>query len=124
MSRVTKGVKGRRRRNRILARTKGYTGGRKLYRQGRETVEKGLVYAYRDRKVRKREFRRRNRARSSHHRCAIRNRVMANQPVNQIRTPTLHLARVSLSLKRNLAITLNNQRYRQILRIANGFRRN
>ena len=58
MSRVTKGVKGRRRRNRILARTKGYTGGRKLYRQGGETVEKGLVYAYRDRKVRKREFRR------------------------------------------------------------------
>jgi large subunit ribosomal protein L20 len=33
-------------------------GGRKLYRQGRETVEKGLTYAYRDRKVRKRDFRR------------------------------------------------------------------
>jgi len=58
MPRVTRGTKGRRRRNRILKLAKGNVGGRKLYRQGRETVEKGLVYAYRDRKVRKREFRR------------------------------------------------------------------
>jgi large subunit ribosomal protein L20 len=37
---------------------KGYVGGRgRLYRQARETVEKGLTYAYRDRKARKREFR-------------------------------------------------------------------
>jgi large subunit ribosomal protein L20 len=37
---------------------KGNVGGRrKLYRQARETVEKGLTYAYRDRRVRKREFR-------------------------------------------------------------------
>jgi large subunit ribosomal protein L20 len=37
---------------------KGNVGGRrKLYRQARETVEKGLVYAYRDRRVRKRDFR-------------------------------------------------------------------
>jgi large subunit ribosomal protein L20 len=36
----------------------GYVGGRRLYRQGRETVEKGLTYAYRDRKARKRDFRR------------------------------------------------------------------
>jgi len=58
MPRVTRGTKGRRRRNRILKLTKGHVGGRKLYRQGRETAEKGLVYAYRDRKVRKRDFRR------------------------------------------------------------------
>ena len=58
MPRVTRGTKGRRRRNRILKLTRGYVGGRKLYRQGRETAEKGLTYAYRDRKVRKREFRR------------------------------------------------------------------
>lgn len=58
MSRVTRGTKARRRRNKILKLTRGYVGGRKLYRQGRETVEKGLTYAYRDRKVRKREFRR------------------------------------------------------------------
>jgi large subunit ribosomal protein L20 len=37
---------------------KGNVGGRrKQYRQARETVERGLCYAYRDRKVRKREFR-------------------------------------------------------------------
>ncbi|MFQ5352508.1 MAG: 50S ribosomal protein L20 [Candidatus Binatia bacterium] len=58
MPRVKKGVKARRRRNRILKLTSGYVGGRKLYRQGRETAEKGLTYAYRDRKVRKRSFRR------------------------------------------------------------------
>jgi large subunit ribosomal protein L20 len=57
MSRVTRGTKGKRRHKKILSFAKGYVGGRKLYRQGRETVEKGLVYAYRDRKVRKREFR-------------------------------------------------------------------
>jgi len=58
MPRVTRGTKARRRRNKILKLTRGYVGGRKLYRQGRETAEKGLTYAYRDRKVRKREFRR------------------------------------------------------------------
>jgi large subunit ribosomal protein L20 len=58
MPRVTRGTKARRRRNRILKLARGYVGGRKLYRQGRETVEKGLTYAYRDRKARKRDFRR------------------------------------------------------------------
>jgi large subunit ribosomal protein L20 len=41
-----------------LEHAKGFVGGRSLYRQGRETLEKGLTYAYRDRKVRKRDFRR------------------------------------------------------------------
>jgi len=37
---------------------KGYVGGRrKLYRSARETVERALSFAYRDRRVRKREFR-------------------------------------------------------------------
>lgn len=37
---------------------KGYVGGRgRLYRAARETVERGLAFAYRDRKARKREFR-------------------------------------------------------------------
>ena len=58
MPRVTRGTKARRRRKRILKHASGNVGGRKLYRQGRETVEKGLTYAYRDRKVRKRDFRR------------------------------------------------------------------
>ncbi len=58
MPRVTRGTKARRRRRKILKSARGYVGGRKLYRQARETVEKGLTYAYRDRKDRKRQFRR------------------------------------------------------------------
>ena len=58
MPRVKRGTKARRRHKKILKLAKGNVGGRrKLYRQARETVEKGLVYAYRDRKVRKRDFR-------------------------------------------------------------------
>lgn len=37
---------------------KGYVGGRgRLYRSARETVERSLAFAYRDRRVRRREFR-------------------------------------------------------------------
>ena len=37
---------------------KGYVGGRgRLYRSARETVERALQFAYRDRRVKKREFR-------------------------------------------------------------------
>ena len=59
MSRVKRGFKARRRRNRILKLAKGYRGGHsKLYRSAGEAVERGLCYAYRDRKQRKRAFRR------------------------------------------------------------------
>jgi large subunit ribosomal protein L20 len=58
MPRVKSGPKSRRRRKKILKLAKGYVGGRgKLYKSARETVERGLVFAYRDRRVRKREFR-------------------------------------------------------------------
>ncbi|MFQ5666882.1 MAG: 50S ribosomal protein L20 [Candidatus Binatia bacterium] len=57
MPRVKRGAKGRRRHKKILHLAKGYVGGRRQYRQARATVEKGLTYAYRDRRVRKREFR-------------------------------------------------------------------
>lgn len=58
MPRVKRGTKARRRHKKILKLAKGYVGGRrKQYRQARETVERGLTYAYRDRKVRKRDFR-------------------------------------------------------------------
>lgn len=37
---------------------KGYVGGRgRLYRSARETVERSLAFAYRDRRVKKRQFR-------------------------------------------------------------------
>jgi len=58
MPRVKRGTKARRRHKKVLKLAKGSVGGRRRgYRQGRETVEKGLTYAYRDRKVRKRDFR-------------------------------------------------------------------
>lgn len=48
----------RRRRKRFLKLAKGQFGARsRLYRQARESVQKGLMYATRDRRQRKREFR-------------------------------------------------------------------
>lgn len=58
MPRAKRGTKGRARHKKVMKLAKGNVGGRrKLYRAARETVEKGLTYAYRDRRVRKREFR-------------------------------------------------------------------
>lgn len=56
--RVKRGMAAHRRHKKYLDLAKGYRGGRsKLYRTAREAVERALVYSYRDRKVRKREFR-------------------------------------------------------------------
>ena len=58
MPRVKRGVTTRRRHKRILKQAKGYFSGRRtLIKTAREAVEKGLKYAYRDRKQRKREMR-------------------------------------------------------------------
>ncbi len=58
MPRVKKSVASRARRNKFLAMATGYRSGRRrLYRSAREAVERALTFAYRDRKVRKREFR-------------------------------------------------------------------
>ena len=58
MSRVTRGFKARRRRNRVLKLAKGYRGGRsRLFKSATEAVDRALVYAYRDRKAKKRDFR-------------------------------------------------------------------
>ena len=58
MPRAKGGPKTRRRHKKTMKQAKGYVGGRrKTYRQARETVERGLTYAYRDRKARKRDFR-------------------------------------------------------------------
>ena len=59
MSRVTRGFKARRRRNKVLKMARGYVGGRhRLFRTATEAVDRALAYAYRDRKARKRDFRR------------------------------------------------------------------
>jgi len=58
MARVKRGFKARRRRNKVLKLAKGYRGARsKLYRSATEAVDRALNYAYRDRKVKKRDFR-------------------------------------------------------------------
>jgi len=51
-------VAAKKRHNKVLKRASGNFGGRgKLYRTAIETVHKGLKYAYRDRRVKKRVFR-------------------------------------------------------------------
>lgn len=56
--RIKRGTTAKARHKKYLKMAKGYRGARsKLYETARETVERALVYAYRDRKVRKREFR-------------------------------------------------------------------
>ena len=58
MPRSVNAVASRRRRKKILKLAKGYWGSRsKVYTIAKNTVEKGLQYAYRDRKTKKREFR-------------------------------------------------------------------
>ena len=57
--RTTKGAARNRAKKRLFKRAKGYRGGRgNLLRTVKETLVRAGVYAYRDRKVRKREFRR------------------------------------------------------------------
>lgn len=58
MPRATNNPASRRRRKKILKKAKGFfQGRRRLYRQAKETVIRGLAFAFRDRKARKREFR-------------------------------------------------------------------
>jgi large subunit ribosomal protein L20 len=58
MPRVKRGFKARRRRNKTLKMAKGYRGARsRLYKTATEAVDRALKYAYRDRRVRKREMR-------------------------------------------------------------------
>lgn len=58
MPRAKGGSKSRQRRKKIMKMAKGYVGGRgRLYKTARETVERALVFAYRDRRVKKRTFR-------------------------------------------------------------------
>ncbi len=58
MPRVKGGYKTRRRRKKVLKMAKGYYGAKsRVYKVATEAVDKALRYAYRDRRVRKREFR-------------------------------------------------------------------
>lgn len=58
MPRSVNHVASKAKRTRILKLTKGYFGARKnVWTVAKNTYEKGLTYAYRDRKAKKREFR-------------------------------------------------------------------
>lgn len=58
MPRVKTGVVRRRRHKKILKLAKGfYSGRRKHFRKAKEQLERSLVYAYRDRRQKKRDFR-------------------------------------------------------------------
>lgn len=58
MARVKRGVVAHARHKKVLKQAKGYRGrNSKSFRVAIERVEKGLQYAYRDRRVRKRNFR-------------------------------------------------------------------
>src|SRR5215211_5841699 len=59
MPRVKRSVHARKKRRKVLEQAKGYWGLKsRSYRYAKEQVEHSLVYAYRDRKARKRTFRR------------------------------------------------------------------
>src|SRR3989338_3643972 len=58
MSRATNRIASRNRRKKILKKAKGYRGGQsKLFRTATEKVNRALQFAFRDRRVKKRDFR-------------------------------------------------------------------
>ncbi len=58
MPRVKRSVNARKKRRKVLEQAKGYRGTKhSSYRRAKEQVQRSLNYAYRDRRVRKREFR-------------------------------------------------------------------
>src|SRR3954470_5460785 len=58
MPRAKRGFKRRRRHNKVLKRAEGFVLGRKnKFKRTAEAVDRAFVYAYRDRRVKKREFR-------------------------------------------------------------------
>ena len=58
MPRVKRSVHARKKRRKVLEEAKGYRGTKHAsYKRAKEQVQRSLKYAYRDRRVRKREFR-------------------------------------------------------------------
>ncbi len=58
MVRIKSSVTNKKRHKKILKRAKGFYGQRsRIFRRAHETVTRALVYAYRDRRTRKRDFR-------------------------------------------------------------------
>jgi large subunit ribosomal protein L20 len=59
MARVKRSVAARKKRRKVLGQARGYWGTKKSsYRRAKEQLQRSLRYQYRDRRVRKRDFRR------------------------------------------------------------------
>ncbi len=59
MPRVKRGVHARKKRRKVLAEARGYRGSKNSsYKRAKEQVSRSLMYAFRDRRARKRDFRR------------------------------------------------------------------
>jgi large subunit ribosomal protein L20 len=94
--RTRKGAARTRAKSRLLKRAKGFRGGRgNLLRTAKETLLRAGVFAYRDRKVRKRDFRRLWILRIS---AALRERGLRySQLIHGLRKANIALDRKSLS---------------------------
>ena len=79
MARAINGTISRRRRKKILDLAKGYRSIRsRAFRKARESVEKGLCYAYRDRRTKKKKF---QKAMDSQNQCSSKGGRAYLQPV-------------------------------------------
>ncbi len=59
MARATNNPAAKQRRKKVLKRAKGFVGGKgSQYKMAKETVDRAMAYAYRDRRNKKRDFRR------------------------------------------------------------------
>ncbi len=94
--RVKRGVKARRRRNRMLEHAKGFRGRSKnTIRQATQRVEKALTYVYRDRRVKKREFRKLWISRLNA--CAREHNISYSQLINGLNKANIEIDRKILS---------------------------
>ena len=94
--RIKRGFKARKRRKKVLKMAKGFRGGRsKLYRTAADAVDKALMYAYRDRRVRKRDFRRLWIARINA--AARMNKISYNQFIHGLKLANIDLDRKILA---------------------------
>jgi large subunit ribosomal protein L20 len=57
MPRAKRGFKRRQRVNKLLKKSKGFVGAHNQVRRGSEQIDRAFVYAFRDRRVKKRDFR-------------------------------------------------------------------
>jgi len=114
MPRVKRGFKARRRRKKILKLASGYYGGRsRLYRSAAEAVDRALVYAFRDRRVKKRDFRQLWIARISA--AAKLNGISYSRMIGGLKKANIELDRKVLA---NMAV-LDPNAFTQVAKLAN-----